>query len=125
MSKELSSFEKMGGTYTEVNGIFYPNIVSEKEEQLDVGKYGTLWIKYMEENHTDRYRHLMRMGSVQRKAYEVNEEAYEMLEHIMNQYLEKHKPISPHSTTEKWQIMEQAKRIAEEEIVTSMMNQSY
>lgn len=31
MSRELSTYEAMGGTYTEVNGVFYPNItISEK-----------------------------------------------------------------------------------------------
>ncbi len=122
MSKELSSFERMGGTYTEVDGIFYPNIEFDKEESLNIGKYGLMWIRYMKENHADRYRHLIRMGSVQRKAYEVNEEAYEMLEHIMNQYMEKHKPIDSHSTLEKWQIMEQEKRIAEETVIADIIN---
>ena len=59
MSRELPDFEKMGGTYTEVDGIFYPNIIVEKEEPLNIGKYGLLWLGYMEENHNDRYRHLM------------------------------------------------------------------
>lgn len=94
MSRELSDFEKIGGTYTEVDGIFYPNIIVEKEEPLIIGKYGLLWLGYMEENHNDRYRHLMRMGCLQRKAYAVNEEAYEMLEQIMNKYLAKHKPVN-------------------------------
>ncbi len=125
MSKELSSFEKMGGTYTEVDGIFYPNIEFNKEETLDIGKYGSMWIGYMKENHTDRYRHLMRMGNLQRKAYEVNEEAYEMLEQIKNKYLEKHKPAYPHSTMEMWKMREQAKQIAEEEIYETIIYKCY
>ena len=116
VSKELSSFERMGGTYTEVDGIFYPNIDLEKEETLDIGKYGSMWVRYMKENHTDRYRHLMRMGNLQRKAYEVNEEAYEMLEQITNKYLVKHKPTDSHSTMEMWKLRERAKQIAEETI---------
>lgn len=46
MSRELSDFEKMGGTYTEVDGILYPNIILEEEEALNVGKYGLLWLGY-------------------------------------------------------------------------------
>lgn len=84
MIRELSDFEKTGGMYTEVDGIIYPNIILEEEEALNVGKYGLLWIGYMEENHNDRYHHQMRMGCLQRKAYEVNEEVYEMLEVIMD-----------------------------------------
>lgn len=125
MSKELSSFEKMGGTYTEVDGIFYPNIVTEKEEQRNIGKYGLLWIRYMKENEIDRYRHLIRMGNLQRKAYEVNEEAYEMLEQITNKYLKKHKPTDSHSTMEMWKLREQARQTAEEEIYETIIYKCY
>ena len=125
MSKELSSFERMGGTYTEVDGIFYPNIDLEKEETLDIGKHGSMWVRYMKENHTDRYRHLMRMGNLQRKAYEVNEEAYEMLEQITNKYLVKHKPTDSHSTMEMWKLRERAKQIAEEEIYETIIYKCY
>lgn len=125
MIRELLDFEKTGGTYTEVDGILYPNIILEEEEALNVGKYGLLWIGYMEENHNDRYHYLMRMGCLQRKAYEVNEEAYEMLEQIMNKYLTKHKPVNSNSTMEMWKIREQAKSIAEEEIYETIVYRCY
>ena len=32
MSRELSTYEAMGGTYTEMDGVFYPNIVVSEEE---------------------------------------------------------------------------------------------
>ena len=32
MSKEKTIFEQMGGTYTEIDGILYPNIRVEQEE---------------------------------------------------------------------------------------------
>ena len=84
MSNELSIFEAMGGTYRKVDGILYPNISECSDNTLsvtitDVGKYGLIWISYMKENHIDRYSHHIRMGLLQRKAQEVNEEAYEML----------------------------------------------
>lgn len=124
MSRELSLYEAMGGTYTEVDGIFYPNIsIGEKEldedievETADIGKYGHLWISYMKENHYDRYRHHIRRGQLHIKAAEVNEEAYEMLDGIVEKYLAKHKPEDSHSTMEMWKLREQAKRIAEEVI---------
>jgi hypothetical protein len=56
------------------------------------------------------------MGQLYVKAQEVNEEAYEMLDRIMNQYLSKHKPKDKHSTMEMWKIREQAKQLAEEVI---------
>lgn len=124
MSRELSLYEAMGGTYTEVDGILYPNIaVDDKRSDMDsaitatdIGKYGHLWISYMKENHPDRYRHHIRMGQLQMKAKEVNEEAYEMLDRIVEKYLLKHKPGDTHSTMEMWKLREQAKQLAEEVI---------
>lgn len=57
MSRELSLYEAMGGTYTEVDGILYPNIAMDDTDTrsnmvsivsaADIGKYGRLWISYM------------------------------------------------------------------------------
>ena len=124
MSRELSLYEAMGGTYTEVNGILCPNISVEAKEpntdsaitSTDIGKYGHLWISYMKENHPDRYRHHVRMGQILIKAKEVNEEAYEMLDMVVEKYLAKHKPKDTHSTMEMWKLREQAKQLAEEVI---------
>lgn len=116
MSTELSTYEAMGGTYTEVEGLFYPDIITEMTDiPLGmVGKYGLLWIEYMKSNYAERYRHHIRMGTLNNKAFEVNEEAYEMLDRIVNQYLAKHKPNNPAATMEMWRLREQAKQMAEE-----------
>ncbi len=121
MSRELSIYEAMGGTYTEVNGILYPDIVigntnCEISEPgiIDCGKYGRLWISYMKDNHQDRYLHYLRMGELYKKACEVNEEAYEMLDVLVEQYLKKHKPVNRASSMEMWKLREQAKLVAEE-----------
>lgn len=43
MGTGLSIYEQMGGTYTEKNGLLYPNIfVSNTVEDIAVGKYGLL-----------------------------------------------------------------------------------
>ena len=119
MSRELSLYEAMGGTYTELDGIFYPDISIEEIKpdgelgitNADTGKYGLLWISYMKENHPDRYRHHIRLRQLQIKAKEVNEEAYEMLDRIVERYLAKHKQKDKHSTMEMWKVREQAKRL--------------
>lgn len=123
MSRELSTYEAMDGTYTEVDGVFYPNIMVSEESDVWVGKYGLLWMDYMKSNHTDRYRHHIRMGTLNNKAFEVNEEAYEMLEKIVNQYLAKHKPQNSASTMEMWRLREQAKQMAEEVMLSDIVCQ--
>lgn len=123
MSREISIYEAMGGTYTEVDGVLYPNIVVSEESDVWVGKYGLLWIDYMKFNHAERYRHHIRMGTLNTKALEVNEEAYEMLEGIMNQYLVEHKPQNSASTMEIWRLREQAKQMAEEVVLSDVVRQ--
>ena len=55
----------------------------------------------------------------------VNEEAYEMLENIENKYLEKHKPVNPSSTMEIWKLREQARMVAEEEVLADIVYHYY
>ena len=123
MSRELSIYETMGGTYTEVDGVLYPDIKVSVEADVWVGKYGLLWMNYMKSNHAERYRHHIRMGTLNSKAFEVNEEAYEMLEGIVNQYLVKHKPQNSASTMEMWRLREQAKQMAEEVVLSGIVRQ--
>ncbi len=120
--EDLSIFEQMGGTYTEKDGILYPNIRINEEETEAMpntfsGKYGDLWKKYLKENQPERYYHLICAGQLRKKAVEVNEEANEMLDRIMQQCLQKHKPENPDSTMEMWQLREQAKAVAEEVVL--------
>jgi hypothetical protein len=116
-TSELSLFEQLGGTYTELDGILYPNIVPEKEDAVTFcGRYGEAWKSYMKENYVVQYRHLYHIGKLNDKACEVNEEVYQMLETIMEQYLKKHKPRNPNSTMEMWRLREQAKAVAEETV---------
>lgn len=126
MSREKSIFEQMGGTYTEKDGILYPDIriggeETEVEQDTFSGKYGDLWKKYLKENQPDRYYHLVRTGQLNQKAEEVNEEANELLNRIMQQYLQKHKPENPDSTMEMWQLREQAKAMAEEVVLQDIV----
>lgn len=125
-TKDLSLFEQMAGTYTEKDGVLYPNLSMEQEpEEITVGKYGLLWISYMKETYPDRYRHHIRMGQLYSKAAEVNEEAYQMVDTITNQYLMKHKPVNPASTMGMWKLREQAKQTAEEEVYETIVYRFY
>ena len=125
-TKDLSLFEQMGGTYTEKDGFLYPNLSMEQEsEQITVGKYGLLWISYMKETYPDRYRHHIRMRQLYSKVAEVNEEAYQMVDTITNQYLMKHKLVNRASTMEMWKLREQAKQTAEEEVYETVIYRFY
>ena len=85
MSEE-TLFEKLGVRYIEKEGIFYPLItLGGEENSSDVGKYGHMWIDYIQKEYPQRYRSLVRFGELHDKATEVNEVAYELLEDIENE----------------------------------------
>ena len=119
MKKELSIYEQMGGTYTEVKGIFYPNLVVKPEKNVVIGKYGTIWMRFMEEKYPMRYLELHMDGELRIKAAEINEEAIEVLDIMVQAYLKKHK--NPDSTMEMWRLREQARAIAEEFILEDIV----
>lgn len=53
----MTLFEELGVEYKEVDGILYPLLsVDEAEYNLtDIGKYGRMWLRYMEENKPSGY----------------------------------------------------------------------
>lgn len=122
--KIMTIFEEMGVAYEERDGLLYP-VVSMETESVNVGKYGLLWMEYMKENAPDRYKSLIRFGGLHQKAFEVNEEAYDMPESIGEKYLAKHKPVNPASTMELWQLREQARIVAEEEVLSAIVCHYY
>ena len=120
---EQSLFEKLGVPYREKDGIFYPLITVEiKEEDADIGKYGRLWMKYIQSEYPQRYRCLVRFGELHSKAEEVNEVAYELLEDIENEWLMKHRPKNKNSFMEMYRLRTQARLVAEEVVLHDVVN---
>ena len=81
MSRELTLIERMDVEFEERNGLFYPLVDGSvgNAKRKDIGKYGHLWINYMQEAYPERYKSLVRFGLLEAKAVAVNEEAYERL----------------------------------------------
>jgi hypothetical protein len=118
--------EPLGIAYEErEDGLLYPALDYGEDEKIIVGKYGGLWIHYMQDNHNYRYRELVREGKLRATAAQVNEEAYRMLDSIMGKYLDTHKPGNPHSTMEMWKLREQAQMQAEEIVLASVVYNRY
>ena len=109
--------------YIEKEGIFYPLITLGGEENItDVGKYGRMWMGYIQKEYPQRYRSMVRFGELYVKATEVNEVAYELLEDIENEWLRKHKPKHANSFVEMYQLRTQARMIAEEVVLHDVVN---
>lgn len=120
MSK--TTFEKLGIPYEERDGIFYPVLVAGTEKaDIDVGKYGRMWIKYIKEEYPMRYKSLVRFGELEERADEVNETAYELLDDIEAKWLKQHKPKNPNSFTEQLQLRTQTRMMAEEIVIMDVV----
>ncbi|MFG6328364.1 MAG: TnpV protein [Lachnospiraceae bacterium] len=104
------------------DGMMYPDIKAEEIKPLPLGKYGIMALEYMEENYNKRYRSLLRTGQLLEKMKETEEEAGQLLEQIMESYLETHKPADPHSSMEIWKIREQGMRMAEETVLEEVIH---
>ena len=85
MCRELTLIEKMGVEFEERDGLFYPLVdgdgldVGECVKTIDIGKYGHLWIDFMQVAYPERYRSLVQFGLLEEKTVAVNEEAHELL----------------------------------------------
>ena len=93
---------------------------SEFVKTKDIGKYGHLWINYMQEAYPERYRSLVRFGLLGEKALAVNEDAYEMLcgveeKLMLDSDVEK-------SFTEKYAVRMQVRMLVEEIVMREVVN---
>ncbi|MDD3138124.1 MAG: TnpV protein [Lachnospiraceae bacterium] len=90
----------------------------EQEKNLmNLGKYGRMAMNYLKENQRSRYNSLYRFGKLAEKMQQVEVEANELLDQLMEQYLLKHRPENSSSTMEMWKLREQAKMQAEEVVL--------
>ena len=60
----MTLFEELGIEYMEHDGLFYPvsSVENKTDGKISVGKYGRIWMAFMECIHPDRYRSLVRFG---------------------------------------------------------------
>ncbi|NFI02364.1 TnpV protein [Clostridium botulinum] len=110
--------------YEEKEGILYPQIqISENQEadQKPLGKYGQMSLNYLKKNHLNRYNLLLATGKLIPMMHEVNEQAYKLLETIMNQELEENPLTNQQDTMLSFQEKIQAKSIAEEIVLREIV----
>ena len=108
--------------HMEADGMMYPNIQMEEENLSKLGKYGLMAMDYLKENHPERYRSLRRFGRLTEVLSPVNEEAYQMMDSIMTNYLKSHRPKNPADTMEMWKIRSQGQMQAEEIVLHDLVN---
>lgn len=116
-------FVENGIEYYEEDGLYYPKLIfgDELESNVFVGRWGREWMRYMESVDKVRYRKLLISGKLKRTAYDVNEEAEEMIGRLEREYYEKHR----HNCNGFWgtyQHREQGRMMAEEIVRSEIIN---
>ena len=72
-------------TYTEKNGILYPNVIVPEEEKKPIGKYGRMRLDYLKNHRPVIYNTLMATGKLQAHLLEIEQTAQDRLERMMTE----------------------------------------
>ena len=76
-------YEKLGGTYREVNGHLIPDVVLPEQTDYQLGKYGRMHLDYIKQHRRGRYTTLLTEGKLNARLHDINLEAKEMFESII------------------------------------------
>ena len=72
-------------TYTEKNGILYPNVIVPEEEKKPIGKYGRMRLDYLKNHRPVIYNTLMATGKLQAHLLEIEQTAQDRLDRMMTE----------------------------------------
>ena len=84
---DKSLFEQHGGTYTEVDGILYPNLVIV-QTNYEIGLWGQRHLRWLKEHHKVRYTSLLTQCKLNEYLHDIDVIATEMYEALVKQLAE-------------------------------------
>ena len=70
-------------TYTERNGIFYPDLALPKQTNYPIGKYGRMRLDFMLKHRRGTYTTILTEGRLNEYLHEIDEQAAELMEITM------------------------------------------
>ena len=70
-------------TYTERNGIYYPNLELPTQTNYPIGKYGNLRLEFMKKHRRGTYTTLLTEGRLNGYLHAIDVQAHEMLDTII------------------------------------------
>lgn len=79
-----SLFEEMGGSYRRVGDYFVPNIHLEEASAYQLGKYGRMRKRYLEEHRPVIFSRMVLDGSLWKHLSEVDAVCKERMEHTIS-----------------------------------------
>lgn len=90
-----------------------------------LGKYGDMALAYLKENHNERYQELLKNNALIQLMQNVNEEAYEKLDLMMEQYLKENPLTNTMDTMQSYKERLQEKNYAEEILLKEFIYQIF
>ncbi len=76
-------------TYTEINGIYYPDLTLPKQTDYPIGKYGRMRLEFLQKHRKGTYTMLLMKGDLNAYLANVNEAAFDMIEALNKQYADR------------------------------------
>ena len=70
-------------TYTERNGIYYPDLELPKQTNYPLGKYANLRLDFMKKHHRGSYTTLLTEGRLNEYLHAIDIQAHELLDDII------------------------------------------
>ena len=110
-------------SYTEQNGILYPNLQVSNEQTADqpLGRYGRMAMEYLKENHPNRYTALKMDGTLMEVMHTVQQTATEKIEEMTQEMLKKEPMPDTEDTMERTRHLNSLKLSAEEIVIKEIV----
>lgn len=76
----------MNITYTEINGILYPNLVMPRNKNYHLGRFGRMHKQWLKENHKSIYTAMLMKGELDDYLYNIDQSAQQQYDILVEQY---------------------------------------
>ena len=113
-------------TYTEHNGLYYPNLALPKQTSHHLGKYANLRLDFMKKHRRGTYTTLLAEGRLNEYLHEIDLQAHEILDNIIPRLTQERgidETLKAHNPLQWTAEMNNAKACAEEIILREVVYQ--
>ena len=113
-------------TYTEHNGLYYPDLALPEQTNYTLGKYANLRLDFMKKHRRGTYTTLLTEGRLNEYLYEIDVQAHEMLDDIIPRLAKERgidEALKAHNALQWTREMNNIKSIAEEIILQEVVYQ--
>ena len=111
-------------TYTEINGINYPNLTLPEQPKVNIGKYGHMRLEFLKKHRRGTYTTLLTEGRLNEHLHNIDEQVHEQMESYITQEAERMGVTEEFKASDpmRWvQIMNNIKSYAEEIVLKEVV----